>query len=219
VTAVNGLPVVGTPLAYGLGFLLLVLIAFAWVWVRPLVHVADRGGYHAVAVLTFRGPRGFRLDDNGRISTEVEQTGWGVGNVLSILASMFTPPLLGLAGAALIARGNAFAVLWSAAFLLVAAFLVAKDGLAYAITLLALAGVAWAIVTGSPTVQAGVAVALVWWMLLGGLRASVGRYPDEDNRFESLVRYTWIPKFIWQGLWIFVAVIALLRGGRLLLFP
>ena len=46
-TAVNVVPVVGTPLAYGLGFLMLILIAFAWEWVAPLVMVAIIGGQYA----------------------------------------------------------------------------------------------------------------------------------------------------------------------------
>lgn len=111
---------------------------------------------------------------------------WGVGNIIASIVSMLAPPPLGLAGAALISRGNVFAVLWSAAFLLVAAFLVANDGLAYAITFLALAGVAWAMVAGSPSVQAGVAVVLVWWLLLGGLRVSLLKYqPEEGTRFDT----------------------------------
>lgn len=211
----NAVPVVGTPLAYGLGFLMLVLIAFAWEWVQPLVMVAILGGQYAVFVLAARRPSGFKLDDDGKASTKVDSS-WGAGIIIAAIVGALTPPLLGLGGAVLIARGNAFAVLWSAAFLLIASFLIAADGLANTITVLALAGVAWAIVSGSPTVQAGVAVALVWWMLLGGLWVNFLR--RKDDALDALVRYTWIPAVLWRALWIFIAILCLLRGARLLLF-
>jgi hypothetical protein len=218
VNATNVVPVIATPLAYGIGFLLLIVVAFGEDWAGSLVTVAHEGAHYAFAVLAFRGPKPFKMDNGDNAGTPLTDDSWGVGDYILTFAGYATPPLLGLGGAVLITHGNAGGVLWIAVVLLLAAFLVAGNDLANAVTLLALIGVAWVAFAGSPTVQAAVAVGLVWWLLLGGLRAAVGMALTPTSDAGFLARRTLIPRIAWKGIWIFIAILCLLRGGRLLLF-
>jgi Peptidase M50B-like len=218
VNTANAVPVVATPLAYGIGFLLLVAVTFGDDWVGSLVTVAHEGGHYFFAVFALRGPKGFRMDDGDNAATPLTDDSWGVGDYVLTFAGYATPPLLGLGGAVAIAHGNAGGVLWIAVILLIAAFFAAGNDLALAVTLLAVIGVGWVAFAGSPALQAGVAVALVWWMLLGGLRATVvmGLSPTSDAGY--LARRALLPRIVWKGIWIAIAVLCLLRGGRLLLY-
>jgi hypothetical protein len=76
-------------------------------------------------------------------------------------------------------------VLWIGIVLLAAALLVAAGTTALVVTAAALAGVFWAAVAGSPSVQAAVAVGLVWLLLLGGLRRTI---LDKGARTPSTCR-------------------------------
>jgi hypothetical protein len=218
VNTANAVPVVATPLAYGIGLIMLVVVVFTESWAGSLVTVAHEGGHIIFAVLTFRGFSGLHLHDGGGGETTGMDTSWGVGDLLLTFAGYATPPLLGLGGAAVIAHGNAVGVLWIAVILLIAAFIAAGNELAYAVTLLALIGVGWVALAGTTTIQVAVAVALVWWMLFGGLRAALILSRDDGTDAYWLARRTLIPRIVWHAIWIAIAVFCLLRGGRLLLY-
>lgn len=79
--AVNSVPIIGQPLAYGLGFTVLIIIVYTESWAGSLVTVAHEGGHMAMALITWRGHRGFELRDGGRGATFPEKTGWGVGEI------------------------------------------------------------------------------------------------------------------------------------------
>ena len=64
---------VGTPLAYGIGFLVLLLVVFAGPWGTSLVTVAHEGGHAVVGVLTFRGLKGFNLYEDGSADTDFDR--------------------------------------------------------------------------------------------------------------------------------------------------
>ena len=100
-----------------------------------------------------------------RISTPA----W-LSRVFSKFAGYATPPLVGLVGAHVVADGNSWGVLIVGVVLLLAVLLIPKiNPFALTVTGLLLAGILWALIAGSPGVQAAVAVGLVWLMLIGGL--------------------------------------------------
>ena len=101
--------------------------------------------------------------------------------------------------------------------LLLAVLLIPKiNPFALAITGLLLAGILWALIAGSPSVQAAVAVGLVWLMLIGGLRVIVVRKTESDDVAE-LAKLTWIPRVVWFVAWLAIGVVCLWVGGRVLL--
>ena len=128
--ATNAVPVVATPLAYGIGLIMLVVVVFTESWAGSLVTVAHEGGHIIFAVLTFRGFSGLHLHDGGGGKTTGMDTSWGVG---------------GLRAALLLSREDGTDAYW-------------------------------------------------------------------------LARRTLIPRIVWHAIWIAIAVLCLLRGGRLLLY-
>jgi hypothetical protein len=215
-TAVSDYAVIGEPIAYAIGFLVLVLVAFVDD-VGALITVVHEGGHMLVAALTGRGHRGFILNDEGGGSTEIIDPGFGVGDYLVTFAGYATPPLFGLGGAYLILHDNAWAVLWVGILLLVLALLFARNALATVVTLLAVVGVGWVAWEGSPKLQAAVAVGLVWLLLLGGLRSTLYLSRAERSDPWWLARRTLIPTPVWQGIWVAIAVVSVWVGGRVLL--
>ena len=127
-----------------------------------------------------------------------------------------TPPLVGLVGVHLVLTGKAWSL--SAAVLLFAAYLKARDRFTMVVVLLILAGVGWVAFWGNAALQAGVAVALVSAGLIGGIAALQGQgWGAEGSDAAKLSSSTWIPAFFWVALFGFVAVLALWIGTRRLL--
>ena len=143
VDAANAVPVVGTPLAYGIGFVVLLLIVFTESWAGSLTTVAHEGAHMVLAVLTFRGHSGFKLNDGGGAATKIDDPSWGVGDYLITFAGYAAPPLLGLGGAHLVRAGNPGGVLVIALILGLAAFFQARNQLAYVVTLLIVIVTGW----------------------------------------------------------------------------
>jgi hypothetical protein len=84
-------------------------------------------------------------------------------------------------------------VLWIGIVLRLAVLLVESNGLATVITLLILGGVLWAALAGGRTIQAAVAVGLVWVLLIGGLRRILldGAHASDAHALSDM---TWIPR-------------------------
>jgi hypothetical protein len=215
--AVNAVPVVGEPLAYGIGFVMLLFVALTDSWAGSLVTVAHESGHMVLAAATGRGHRGFKIKDDGNAVTEIVDPSFGVGDWFVTFAGYAFPPLLGLGGVVLVQQGQAWSVLWVAIVLLLVAFYFAKNTLANAITLVALAGVVWAALDGTAFVQAAVAVALVWWLLLGGVRDAVRMSLADGTDAYWLARRTLLPRPFWKAVWIFIAIVCLWVGARRLL--
>jgi hypothetical protein len=215
---VIGPSVAGTPVVYVAGFLVLVLLVFAHTWVASLVTVAHEGGHIIVGILTGRKPTSFHVnEDTGGGATELDAS-WGAGGILSALAGYLTPPLVGLAGANLVLAGLSWSLLWASLILLLGAYFMAKDLFTTLIVLLAGAGIGWTAVQGSPELQAGVAVALVWLMLLGGVSSLVGQgFGVDGSDAAVLARYTLVPRILWVALFWFAAVVCLWVGARRLI--
>jgi Peptidase M50B-like len=213
------IPVVGEPVAFGIGFVVLVLVAFAAGLADSVVTVTHEGGHMLTLLLTGRGVAGFTLEEKeDRVdggTSPVVRDGW-ISNVIVGFSGYPAPSLAGLGGAYVIADGNSWGVLWIGIVLLAAALLVARNTSALVITGAALAGLIWAAVVGSPTVQAAVAVGLVWLLLIGGLRRIV---LDGSRAHDAglLAGWTWIPRFAWAGIWLAIGIVSLWVGGRVLL--
>ena len=221
---VDAVPIIGQPVAYGLGFLILLLVVFTDSWARSLVTVAHEGGHMVMAIITGRGYSHFYLSDGGGGATDGIKAGWGIGGMAVTFVGYPMPCLLGLGGAAIIRHGHAWSVLWVALVLLLVAFFQAGSGsgeggsLAQAVVLLTFLGVGWVALNGSPYLQAAVAVGLVWWMLIGGAYwASVGLIRGEGSDAAALARATLIPRIVWHVVWALIGIFALVTGGRYLL--
>jgi hypothetical protein len=211
-----GVPVVGAPVVAGAGFIVLLVILFANSWANLLLAVVHEGGHMVMAVLTFRGFSWFRIMGPGSAETRLVDDSWGPGDFILTLAGYLSPPLLGLGGAAVLARGNAWGVLVVAAILMIWAFLYAKEALANVVTLIAFGGVLLLLWRGSTYVQLTVAVAIVWLLLIGGLISAVRMDRGDKSDAWWMARRTWIPALVWQAFWVTVAIVCLYAGGRLL---
>jgi hypothetical protein len=219
VNATNAVPVVGTPLAYGLGFVVLLLVVFTGSWARALVTLAHEGGHYTVAILTGYRPISYELDDGGGGGTAYESDWWSPLRLLRYFAGYATPPLLGLGGATLIAGGHAWSVLVIALVLLLTSFLIATNRLTITVAALAVLGIGAALAAGGPQIQVAVAVGLVWLLLIGGLYASVTIPRDSDESDLAKLQHdsVIIPRIVWQAAFVAIALFCLYKGGRALL--
>lgn len=211
-----GVPVVGAPVVAGAGFIVLLLVLFADAWTDLILSVVHEGGHMFTAVLTLRGFSWFRIRGTGSAVTEGIDTSWGPGDMITTLAGYLAPPVLGLGGAAVLAKGNAWGVLVVAAILTFWALLYAKGGLANVVTIAAFGGILLLLWRGSAYLQLTVAVVIVWLLLIGGVLDSVrmGRTGGADA--AVMARSTWIPALVWQAFWVIAAIVCLYAGGRLL---
>ncbi len=215
--AANAVPVIGTPLAYGLGFAMLIFVLLGESWSRSLVTVAHEGGHMVFMILTFRGLKGFDLEDGGGGGTDADRLHWSISDLLMRFVGYPAPCVLGLGGALLVRAGHTVSVLWISLLLLVASFTEARNLLAIVVTGLATLGVGWAVFAGGTSIQVVVAVTLVWWMLLGGAFWSTRGFFSGTGDGTTLARRTWIPGIVWQALWFTIGVVCLWKGGRALL--
>ncbi|MFH9421572.1 M50 family metallopeptidase [Streptomyces sp. NPDC017529] len=195
----------------------------AWRLSRNAITIAHEGGHGLVALLSGRRLSGIRLhsDTSGLTVSRGKPT--GLGMVLTAAAGYVTPSLLGLLGAWLLASGHITALLWGATALLAAMLLMIRN--AYGVLTVVLSGAAFFLVSWltTPDVQAAFAYAVVWFLLLGGVRPPFelqgkrrrGRAGDSDP--DQLARLTRVPAAVWLGLFHLVTLCSLAGGGRWLL--
>jgi hypothetical protein len=215
---VNNVPIVGEPLAYGTGFFVLVFLGLSAFLAQYVLTYAHEGGHMLAALFTFRGLLGYWIYENTEGLTTSPGRRWAVSNLLILVAGYVAPPLLGLGGAALIAARNPYAVLLISAFFSLLALLPARNALAFTIPFLVLVGIVLALVKGSATTQATVAVSLVWLLLIGGV-IDATQLPSSAGDARNLADRTLVPGVLWKIFWVGVAVLALIVGGQLLLRP
>ncbi|MEU9120464.1 M50 family metallopeptidase [Streptomyces sp. NPDC048506] len=195
----------------------------AWRLSRNAVTIAHEGGHGLIALVTGRRLDGIRLhsDTSGLTVSRGKPTGPGM--ILTAAAGYIAPSLLGLAGAALLAAGHITALLWGATALLLAMLIMIRN--AYGVLTVVLAGAAFVLVSWltSADVQAAFAYAVVWFLLLGGVRPPFelqgkrrrGGAVDSDP--DQLARLTNVPAAVWLGLFHVVTLCSLIGGGRWLL--
>jgi hypothetical protein len=209
----------GAPVVHVAGLVALLLVGLTGSWAGSVVTIAHEGGHVVVALLSGRNPRGFVVNEgDGGGGATVFDGGWGVTLLPIYLAGYLTPPLIGLVGADLVLDGRAWSVLWAVVILLVGSFVAARGAFTNVVVVLVGAGIGWVAVAGGEDLQALLAVTLVWWMLLGGLRSLVPMGLGSDGSDAAqLARNFLLPAVVWVVLFWYVGVVCLWVGARRLL--
>ncbi|WP_329137863.1 M50 family metallopeptidase [Streptomyces sp. NBC_00670] len=194
-----------------------------WRVSRNAITIAHEGGHGLVALLSGRTLTGIRLHSDTSGLTVSRGKPHGLGMILTAAAGYTAPPLLGLGGAALLAAGHITALLWLATALLLVMLVMIRN--AYGVLTVVVTGglflaVSW--LTGAQ-VQAAFAYAVVWFLLLGGVRpafelqAKRRRGNAGDSDADQLSRLTNVPPALWLFLFHAVSLCALVGGTRWLL--
>ncbi|HET9381688.1 MAG TPA: M50 family metallopeptidase [Streptomyces sp.] len=194
-----------------------------WRLARNAVTIAHEGGHGLVALLTGRTLTGIRLHSDTSGLTVSRGKPHGIGMILTAAAGYTAPPLLGLGGAALLAAGRITLLLWLATALLVAVLVMVRN--AYGALTVLLTGTLFVLVSWltGPQVQAAFAYAVVWFLLLGGVRPAFelqtkrARGGAGDSDADQLSRLTNVPAALWLFLFHAVSLCSLIGGGRWLL--
>jgi hypothetical protein len=200
-----------------------VAIDGVWRWTRNVITIVHEAGHALAALLTGRRLTGIRLhSDTSGLTLSVGRPD-GAGMVLTAAAGYISPSLLGLCGVAVLAAGWVTVALWVTTGLLLAMLFMIRNG--YGVLSLLLTGgvvglVAW---YASADTQAAFGHAVVWFLLLGGVRpiaelrrqrrAGIARNSDADQ----LARLTRLPAPLWVFLFGLGSLAALAGGGWLLL--
>ncbi|MEU5683984.1 M50 family metallopeptidase [Streptomyces venezuelae] len=194
-----------------------------WRLARNAITIAHEGGHGLVALLTGRRLDGIRLhsDTSGLTVSRGKPT--GLGMILTAAAGYTAPPLLGLGGAALLDSGRITAFLWIATALLVVMLVMIRN--AYGALTVILTGGTFLVVSWLATtdVQAAFAYAVVWFLLLGGVRPAFElqskrrRGGAGDSDADQLSRLTHVPAGMWLFLFHAVSLCSLMGGARWLL--
>ncbi|MFF4756046.1 M50 family metallopeptidase [Streptomyces sp. NPDC002514] len=195
----------------------------AWRVSRNAVTIAHEGGHGLVALVTGRQLTGIRLHSDTSGLTVSRGKPHGIGMILTAAAGYTAPPLLGLGGAALLAAGHITLLLWLATALLVAMLVMIRN--AYGVLTVVLSGGTFLLVSwlAGPQVQAAFGYAVVWFLLLGGVRpafelqAKRVRGAAGDSDADQLSRLTHVPAGLWLFLFHAVSLCSLIGGGRWLL--
>ncbi|MEU2779197.1 M50 family metallopeptidase [Streptomyces sp. NPDC007162] len=194
-----------------------------WRISRNAVTIAHEGGHGLVALLTGRQLTGIRLHSDTSGLTLSRGKPHGIGMILTAAAGYTAPPLLGLGGAALLGGGRITLLLWVATALLVVMLVMIRN--AYGVLTVFLTGGTFLLVSwlAGPQVQAAFAYAVVWFLLLGGVRpafelqAKRSRGGAGDSDADQLSRLTHLPAAMWLFLFHTVSLCSLIGGGRWLL--
>ncbi|MEU0161109.1 M50 family metallopeptidase [Streptomyces sp. NPDC006261] len=194
-----------------------------WRLARNTITIAHEGGHGLVALLTGRQLSGIRLhsDTSGLTVSRGKPT--GIGMILTAASGYTAPSLLGLGGAWLLTNGRITLLLWIATALLAAMLVMIRN--VYGALTVILTGTAFLLVSWltSSDVQSAFAYAVVWFLLLGGVRPPFelqskrrfGGAPDSDA--DQLARLTLAPAALWLFLFHAVSLCSLTGGGRWLL--
>ncbi|WP_075779380.1 M50 family metallopeptidase [Streptomyces acidiscabies] len=194
-----------------------------WRISRNAITIAHEGGHGLIALLTGRTLTGIRLHSDTSGLTLSRGKPHGIGMILTGAAGYTAPSLLGLGGASLLGAGRITLLLWVATALLVAMLVMIRN--AYGVLTVVLSGGAFLLVSwlAGPQVQAAFAYAVVWFLLLGGVRppfelqAKRRRGGAGESDADQLSRLTHVPAGLWLFLFHTVSLCALLGGGRWLL--
>ncbi|MYT75905.1 MULTISPECIES: M50 family metallopeptidase [unclassified Streptomyces] len=194
-----------------------------WRLSRNAITIAHEGGHGLIALLMGRRLDGIRLHSDTSGLTVSRGKPHGLGMILTAAAGYTAPPLLGLGGAALLGAGHITLLLWLATALLVAMLVMIRN--AYGVLTVVISGGAFLLVSwlAGPQVQAAFAYAVVWFLLLGGVRPAFElqskrrRGGAGDSDADQLSRLTHVPAGMWLFFFHAVSLCSLLGGGRWLL--
>ncbi|MFE4593764.1 M50 family metallopeptidase [Streptomyces laurentii] len=194
-----------------------------WRLSRNAITIAHEGGHGLIALVTGRRLQSIRLHSDTSGLTVSRGRPTGLGMILTAAAGYPAAPLLGLGGAALLGAHHVTLLLWMATALLLALLVMVRN--AYGILTVLLTGglfllVSW--LTG-PDVQSVFAYAVVWFLLLGGVRPAFElqsqrrREGGGDSDADQLGRLTQVPPTLWLLFFHAVSLCCLIGGGRWLL--
>ncbi|MEU6384749.1 M50 family metallopeptidase [Streptomyces bauhiniae] len=194
-----------------------------WRVARNAITIAHEGGHGLIALVTGRKLTGIRLHSDTSGLTVSRGKPYGAGMILTAAAGYTAPSLLGLGGAALLAAGRITLLLWVATALLLAMLVMIRN--AYGVLTVVLTGGVFLLVSwlAGPQVQAAFAYAVVWFLLLGGVRppfelqAKRRRGGAGDSDADQLSRLTHVPAGLWLFLFHAVSLCSLIGGGQWLL--
>jgi hypothetical protein len=202
--------------------LVMVLYGPAWRLARNVVTIAHEGGHALVALLTGRKLDGIKLHSDTSGVTVSRGKPHGPGMVFTAMAGYLTPPLLGLAFAALLSAGRITLMLWAAMALLVCLLIKIRN--AFGAMSVIGTGLVFFLVSwfGSDSQQAAFAYLGAWFLLFAGARPVVElqalrsrrRAPASDA--DQLAYLTGVPGLTWVFLFGIVALVALFLGGEML---
>ncbi|MFM9446323.1 M50 family metallopeptidase [Streptomyces acidiscabies] len=223
VTGLQPDPDLWVVLATAAAALALVIPHSLWRVSRNAITIAHEGGHGLIALFTGRTLTGIRLHSDTSGLTLSRGKPHGIGMILTAAAGYTAPSLLGLGGASLLGAGRITLLLWVATALLVAMLVMIRN--AYGVLTVVLSGGAFLLVSwlAGPQVQAAFAYAVVWFLLLGGVRppfelqAKRRRGGAAESDADQLSRLTHVPAGLWLFLFHTVSLCALLGGGRWLL--
>ena len=210
-------------LATGALALLAVLVRPLWRVMRNFITIAHEGGHALVALLSGRRLSGIRLHSDTSGLTLSRGRASGPGMIFTGLAGYLTPPLMGLAAAAVLDVGRITVLLWLLLLLLAAMLIMIRNIFGVVSVIVAGAiifGVSW---FAPAQVQGAFAYAFVWFMLLGGVRAvfelqqSRFRRQAANSDADQVARITHVPAIIWVTVFVLVALGAFALGAQMLL--
>ncbi|MFD8806920.1 M50 family metallopeptidase [Streptomyces sp. NPDC059597] len=194
-----------------------------WRLSRNAITIAHEGGHGLLALVTGRQLTGIRLHSDTSGLTLSRGKPHGLGMILTAAAGYTAPSLLGLGGAALLADGRITLLLWVATALLLAMLVMIRN--AYGVLTVVLTGGTFLLISwlADSQVQAAFAYAVVWFLLLGGVRPPFelqakrrhGEAGDSDA--DQLSRLTHVPPALWLFLFHAVSLCSLIGGGGWLL--
>ncbi|MDA5286029.1 M50 family metallopeptidase [Streptomyces sp. NPDC054904] len=209
--------------AAGLVALAVVAVRPVWRVARNAVTIAHEGGHGLIALLSGRRLNGITLHSDTSGVTVSRGKPYGLGMILTAAAGYTAPSLLGLGGAVLLSAHRITLLLWVATALLAVMLIMIRN--AYGVLTVVLTGAVFVLVSWfTPSeVQAVFAYAVVWFLLLGGVRPVFelqakrrhGGAPDSDA--DQLGRLTHVHPIVWLLFFHVVALCSLVGGGTRLL--
>ena len=209
-------PVLTGPVLGATAVAVLLLVGLAYQAVGALVTLVHEGGHVAANALTGRRIHYFEVSEGGAGVTVSTDRGWGPARILVSAAGYTAPPLLGLGGATLLARGAVQPLLWTAVVLLVLALPKAEREWTTALVLLSVVATGYTAIYGSVALQGAIAAGLVWLLLFGGVRSAVESSTADISDAAALARNTLIPRIVWKAGFVALALYCLWQGFVLL---
>jgi len=193
-----------------------------WRWSRNVITIVHEGGHAVMALLSGRRLQGIRLHSDTSGLTVSAGRPTGLGMILTLLAGYPAASVVGAIGAVLLTTGR-ITLMLAVALALLPMMLVMIRNIFGVISVVTTWGLIFAVAWFTPAdVQSIFAYTAVWFLLFGGVRPVFelhrqrrrGRMPYSDA--DQIGRLTHVPALVWVGVFLSLAVLALVTGGWLL---